>query len=317
MLLKRVAVSVLTATMIIISPVFATINADAKSSPKLSVSEYKTKYMTEKKNYKIKLSNAGKSKVTWKVKKAKGISSPVLKVVSKNKKGITVAPLRNGDGTIVCKVGKKRLECFYSVYLKQETEEADKNLTADELYQKALDNEIPVLRNQLYYDYETDSQQRYDDWYYLDDTENFTVKKADLDNDGADEVMIDNTDDFYYFYGGLYLDTFDGKVFELARGDGMSEILSHTTYNDSEWIVYSDTSHTDRQYWDFSRYNGYGDPVETFSIGWNTPEDSYESHDVYDEDCEFYYKKEEITEDEYIGYMKELGLTDYLKEEDQ
>ena len=74
--------------------------------------------------------------------------------------------------------------------------------------------------------------------------------------------------------------------------------------------------HTDRNIWHFYRYDGYGDPVDNFLIGWTTPEDSYESHDVYDEDCDFFYNDENITEDEYIDYLKELGLTDYLNDED-
>ncbi len=128
---------VITAVMIISSG-FVTVSAEAKATPRLSVSEYETRLMTEQKDYTIKLSNARKSKVTWKVKKNKGISSPALKVVSKSKKRIVVEPLRNGDGTIECRVGKKRIICNYSVYLKQQTEEADKDLSDDELYQKVM-----------------------------------------------------------------------------------------------------------------------------------------------------------------------------------
>ena len=313
MQLKKFFSYVITAVMIISSG-FVTVSAEAKAAPRLSVSEYETKLMTEQKDYTIKLSNARKSKVTWKVKKNKGISSPVLKVVSKSKKRIVVEPLRNGDGTIECRVGKKRITCNYSVYLKQQTEEADKDLSDDELYQKVMNNEIPVIDNRLYYDYETDSQQRYNDWFYLSGYDYKITGKADLDNDGLNEVMVDTDED--YMYGGIYLDASDGKVFVLGRGDGTSAIISHMTYKGVEWIVYSDTTHTDRNIWHFYRYYGYGDPVDNFLIGWTTPEDSYESHDVYDEDCDFFYNDENITEDEYIDYLKELGLTDYLNDED-
>lgn len=313
MQLKKFFSYVITAVMIISSG-FVTVSAEAKATPRLSVSEYETKLMTEQKDYTIKLSNARKSKVTWKVKKNKGISSPVLKVVSKSKKRIVVEPLRNGDGTIECRVGKKRIICNYSVYLKQQTEEADKDLSDDELYQKVMNNEIPVIDNRLYYDYQTDSQQRYNDWFYLSGYDYKITGKADLDNDGLNEVMVDTDED--YMYGGIYLDASDGKVFVLGRGDGTSAIISHMTYKGAEWIVYSDTMHTDRNSWDFYRYDGYGDPVDNFLIGWTTPEDSYESHDVYDEDCDFFYNDENITEDEYIDYLKELGLTDYLNDED-
>lgn len=313
MQLKNFFSYVITAVMIISSG-FVTVSAEAKAAPRLSVPEYKTKLMTEQKDYTIKLSNARKSKVTWKVKKNKGISSPVLKVVSKNKKRIVVEPLRNGDGTIECRVGKKRIIYNYSVYLKQQTEEADKDLSDDELYQKVMNNEIPVIDNRLYYDYKTDSQQRYNDWFYLSGHDYKITGKADLDNDGLNEVMVDTDED--YMYGGIYLDASDGKVFVLGRGDGNSAIISHMTYKGVEWIVYSDTTHTDRNIWHFYRYDGYGDPVDNFLIGWTTPEDSYESHDVYDEDCDFFYNDENITEDEYIDYLKELGLTDYLNDED-
>ena len=313
MQLKKFFSYVITAVMIISSG-FVTVSAEAKAAPRLSVSEYETKLMTEQKDYTIKLSNVRKAKVTWKVKKNKGISSPVLKVVSKSKKRIVVKPLRNGDGTIECRVGKKRITCNYSVYLKQQTEEADKDLSDDELYQKVMNNEIPVIDNRLYYDYKTDSQQRYNDWFYLSGYDYKITGKADLDNDGLNEVMVDTDED--YMYGGIYLDASDGKVFVLGRGDGTSAIISHMTYKGVEWIVYSDTTHTDRNIWHFYRYDGYGDPVDNFLIGWTTPEDSYESHDVYDEDCDFFYNDENITEDEYIDYLKELGLTDYLNDED-
>lgn len=314
--IRKIATVILVATLALTSAGFTSVNTEAKGSPKLSVDEYTTKLMKEQKNYTIKLSNVGKSKVRWTVKKNRGISSPVLKVVSKSRKKIVLRPLRNGEGTIVCKVGKTRLQCSYSVYLKQQTEEADKNITDDELYEKALKNEIPVLRSQLYYDYRTDSQKRANDWYYLDNYKYKIKDMVDVDNDGKNEALIDTDED--YIYGGIYLDTSDGKVYELARSqEGMSSILDHQKYNGYEWITYSDTSHTDRNYWEFNRYDGYGDPVETFSIGWQTEEDSEEMKDTYDEDCDFYYNDEQITEDDYIEYLKELGLEEYLNDEDK
>ena len=87
------------------------VQAYAKSAPKLSVDQYSVKTMTGEKNYTISLKGAGKNKVKWTVKTDKGFDGPILKVVKKNKKKIVVTPLKNGTGTIVCKVGKKRLQC--------------------------------------------------------------------------------------------------------------------------------------------------------------------------------------------------------------
>lgn len=299
------------------------VQAYAKSAPKLSVDQYSVKTMTGEKNYTISLKGAGKNKVKWTVKTDKGFDGPILKVVKKNKKKIVVTPLKNGTGTIVCKVGKKRLQCSYDVYLKEKTEAEDKNLSNDELYKKFLNNEIPALYD-LYedYDYETDTYTttiKDGGWYYfasLDDSYGgyHVAEKTDLDNDGENELVLEYRD--WPEYCRRFIDASDGVVHELAAGEGTGEWLSYTNYDGAVWIVTSDSSHAQRQYFLLEKYQGYGDPVEMISLSWEDNEDNGDSgSDVYDESDIYMLNDKAITMDEYEDYVRKLGFSDQLRDE--
>lgn len=269
------------------------------------------------------MSYAGKNKVEWTVKTDKGFDGPILKVVKKNKKKIVVTPLKNGTGTIVCKVGKKRLQCSYDVYLKEKTEAEDKNLSNDELYKKFLNNEIPAVYD-LYedYDYETDTYTttiKDGGWYYfasLDDSYGgyHVAEKTDLDNDGENELVLEYRD--WPEYCRRFIDASDGVVHELAAGEGTGEWLSYTNYDGAVWIVTSDSSHAQRQYFLLEKYQGYGDPVEMISLSWEDNEDNGDSgSDVYDESDIYMLNDKAITMDEYENYVRKLGFGDQLRDE--
>lgn len=126
--LKRMAAVTLSAALII--PAYAnaaptcsgayTIDAYAKNTAKLSKKNLK---MTDAgKKYTIKLTTSvKKSKINWEAtinaKTAESAEPCISMKISKNKKKVDITPLRDGDGTIICTVGGKKLKCSYTVML--------------------------------------------------------------------------------------------------------------------------------------------------------------------------------------------------------
>ena len=149
-----------------------------------------------------------------------------------------MTPLKNGTGTIVCKVGKKRLQCSYDVYLKEKTEAEDKNLSNDELYKKFLNNEIPALYD-LYedYDYETDTYTttiKDGGWYYfasLDDSYGgyHVAEKSDLDNDGENELVLEYRD--WHEYCRRFIDASDSLAAAAAAAATLASLMAYRTTN--------------------------------------------------------------------------------------
>ena len=94
------------------------VDAYAKAADKLSKKSIK---MTDAwKSYTLKLTtSAKKSKINWKATikagTAEGAEPCINMKVSGNRKKVTITPLRDGQGTIVCIVGKKKLKCTYTV----------------------------------------------------------------------------------------------------------------------------------------------------------------------------------------------------------
>ena len=126
--LKRMAAVTLSAALII--PAYAnaaptcsgayTIDAYAKNTAKLSKKNLK---MTDAgKKYTIKLTTSvKKSKINWEAtinaKTAESAEPCISMKISKNKKKVDITPLRDGEGTIICTVGGKKLKCLYTVML--------------------------------------------------------------------------------------------------------------------------------------------------------------------------------------------------------
>jgi len=113
---------------------------------------------------------------------------------------------------------------------------------------------------------------------------------VDADNDGEDELVMDGP------YGGLILDTRDGKVLELAEGEGTAGVLNIAKLDNEFWIVHQDTSHGGRQIYVLDKYNGKGEIVESTSLGaeyWDSPDDQYDENSV------FYFKDKPISMKEF------------------
>ena len=96
------------------------VTAYGKTTSKLS---RRSLTMTQaSKSYTLKLkTNDKKPKVSWKATiKAENAedAEPCIRMsVSGNKKSVKITPLRDGKGTIICTVGKKKLKCPYTVEL--------------------------------------------------------------------------------------------------------------------------------------------------------------------------------------------------------
>ncbi len=127
-------------------------------------------------------------------------------------------------------------------------------------------------------------------------------ERLDLDNDGENELMIAGG-----FYGGVYLDVSDGKLFIFARGEGTTGMLSYTNFEDAVWIVHSDITHMGRQMHHLDRYEGSDNIVESFDINaeyWDS------ESDMYNEKSDFTYRGQKLTMQEYESKMKEIFGTD-------
>lgn len=109
------------------------INAEAASkTAKLSKTSLTMTDST--KSYTIKLTTSvKKSKISWKASikagTAEGAEPCISMKVSKDKKKVTVIPLRNGKGTITCIAGNKTLKCSYTVKFPAPVESKFDNLT--------------------------------------------------------------------------------------------------------------------------------------------------------------------------------------------
>ncbi len=129
------------------------------------------------------------------------------------------------------------------------------------------------------------------DSYFVSD------EKVDLDNDGADELILSGP------YGGMYLDARDDKVYVLAQGEGTAGELSYVTYEGKTIIVHRDTSHGGRQIYNLDCFNGNGEIVESFGLSaeyWDS------ENDTYDENSDFKFKDQQITMEEFETLRKEI-----------
>lgn len=113
-------------------------------------------------------------------------------------------------------------------------------------------------------------------------------EKADLDNDGENELIINGP------YGGMYLDARDGKVYRFAAGEGNGYILSYTYYDGDIWIMYSNRLSAGYEAYHMERFEGadnltaeiyFGeeyadanDPESEMKYTWNGTEISYEEY---------------------------------------
>lgn len=86
-------------------------------------------------------------------------------------------------------------------------------------------------------------------------------EKADLDNDGENELIISGP------YGGIYLDARDNKVYEFAAGEGNALILSYVYYNGAIWIMYSNRMNAGYESYHMEKYEGADNLVAEMNFG--------------------------------------------------
>lgn len=147
------------------------------------------------------------------------------------------------------------------------------------------------------------------DWYFegtvnisdlpmdVEDWSSYGIgERLDLDNDGENEQIL------YGPYGGMYLDASDGKVKVFARGAGTAVHLSYTYSEGEYWIVYSDTTHVGRKYYNLEKYSGGNNLVESVSL-----QMEYEDYDE-SKALTYSFNENEISESEYNElYEKYFG----------
>lgn len=115
--------------------------------------------------------------------------------------------------------------------------------------------------------------------------------RLDLDNDGENELII--TD----YCGGTYYDVKDGQVWLFAQGEGTAEMINHIEYDGAVWIVVSDTMHQGRVMYNFYKYEGADNIVDSFNLYdefWDEKEHTYT------------YRDEIISEAEYNKIYNEI-----------
>ena len=92
--------------------------------------------------------------------------------------------------------------------------------------------------------------------------ESFSLgEKVDLDNDGENELVINGP------YGGMYLDARNNKVYEFAVGDGTALVLSYTYYNGAVWILYSNRSSAEFEFYHMEKFEGADNVTAEMNFG--------------------------------------------------
>ena len=167
----------------------------------------------------------------------------------------------------------------------------EKNETVSQSVQELTDEKSPEELFDEYCSKEYSSAFSED----ADATEMLTKEDpVDLDNDGEKEFILYNP-----YYGCMCFDCKDGEIKLFACGEGTAAVCSYVTYKDATWIVHSDTTHGGRDVYQFDKYDGDLNIVESFNLYW-TAEDLEENNKTY------YYNDEEITEAEYNKYYDEI-----------
>ena len=171
----------------------------------------------------------------------------------------------------------------------------------EDLFDQFLKGEInatvlkPLEPTEWGWDYDNISTVDIDDlnvnhvlWSFMEYSEG---ERLDLDNDGENELVIDGP------YGGMYLDAIDGNLYVFAAARGNAGGLRYAYYDDAYWIVYHDTTHGGRSCYWLYKYEGGDNVVDTMTLMgfWNSEEDK-----------EFTFNGESITEDDYIRIHDEI-----------
>ncbi len=149
-------------------------------------------------------------------------------------------------------------EFLYHATKKQAIENADSETTAEELLDLFINGSISAVDSTDLTSafYITDLNMDSEEW------DSFSIgEKADLDNDGENELVINGP------YGGMYLDARDNKVYEFAVADGSALILSYTYYNGDIWIMYSNRLSAGFEYYHMEKFEEADNLVAEMNFG--------------------------------------------------
>ncbi len=152
----------------------------------------------------------------------------------------------------------EKVEFLYHATKKQVFENADSEMTAEELLDLFINGSISAVDS-------TDSTST----FYITDLnmdsgewDSYSIgEKVDLDNDGENELIICGP------YGGIYLDARDNKVYEFAVAEGTALTLSYTYYNGAVWIMYSNRSSAGFEFYHMEKFEGADNLAAEMNFG--------------------------------------------------
>lgn len=167
-------------------------------------------------------------------------------------------------------------------------------LSSEELFDKWIAGEITVK-----YSKDSDTTISYAeitdpalDWEMFSE-----VGRDDVDNDDEIELLLSGP------YGLMIIDKVEDELLVLDEGDGMAAMCGVAVYNDSWWVLHMDTSHMGRMFYEMTRYEGYGNIVETNELSAEYWDDE---NDEYDETDDFTFSGQKITMAEFEKIKDEL-----------
>ncbi len=144
--------------------------------------------------------------------------------------------------------------CNLAESTEKETSESSVMSSPQDYFSSFLEGNIPAVRpesgNSFYI---TDLNMNSDEW------DSYTVgEMLDLDNDGEDELILQGP------YGGMFLDVLNEEIVVFAEGQGTALQLSYVYEDGVYWIEFSDTLHSGRHMYSYTRYEGSDTVVESY-----------------------------------------------------
>ena len=173
------------------------------------------------------------------------------------------------------------------------------NTSESDLFDEFINGNIEANGNGFYYEDEFWANEVPIITDGVPDWDQYCAKseRCDLNNDGDEEVIIYDGRQTDY----MYLDIYDNEVIVMEMAPFGK--LAHISYDNAEWIVYYDTSHTGRTNISLKKYNGTGNVVDSFDLDCFY---SDEFADSYDSNSTFTYRDENITMEEYEQLLSEI-----------
>lgn len=175
-------------------------------------------------------------------------------------------------------------------------ESVDSDKTADELLDLFINGSISAadptdLASAFYI---TDLKMDTEEW------DSYSIgEKADLDNDGEDELILCGP------YGGIYLDARNGMVYEFAVAEGTALTLSYVYYNGAVWIMYSSRSSAGFEFYHMEKYEGADSLVAEINFGEELVDPDHEEPEL-----KYTWNGTEISHEEYTELCSKILATE-------